>query len=288
MATARVTVRDRSRLWEATASCPVGELVVYPQPAALSHLSVPRRLPRRIGTHVARAPGHGVEFAGIRDYVPGDPAGDIHWPSSLRLGRLQITQHAAEQAADIVVGVDAFSDVGGSLGRSVRGCAGVAQGYLRVGDRVGLVVLGGGLRWLPPDTGQRTLYRITDQVLGLRRDDSVATPDLARLPRQALPPAALMVLFTPLLDERAITIIDDLCVRGVSTLVIDVLTCEPGLPRRHTAAEELAVRLWRLDRAAQRQFFSEQGVTVVRWDARRGLDDILNPVLHLSRAGPRS
>lgn len=288
VATARITVRDRSRLWEATASCPVGELVVYPQPAALSHLSVPRRLPRRIGTHVARAPGHGVEFAGIRDYVPGDPAGDIHWPSSLRTGRLQITQHAAEQAADIIVGVDAFSDVGGSLGRSVRGCAGVAQGYLRAGDRVGLVVLGGGLSWLPPDTGQRTLYRITDQILGLRRDNNVATPDLARLPRQALPPAALMVLFTPLLDERAITIIDDLCVRGVSTLVIDVLTCEPDLPRRPTAEEELAVRLWRLDRAAQRQRFSEQGVTVAAWDARRGLDDVLNPALHPYGAGSRS
>lgn len=103
-------------------------------------------------------------------------------------------------------------------------------------------MLSGGLRWLPPDPGQRTLYRITDQVLGLRRDDSVVTPDLSRLPHQALPPAALMVLFTPLLDERAITSIDDLCVRSVSTLVIDVLTCEPGLPRRHTAAEELAVR----------------------------------------------
>ena len=288
MATARVTVRDRSRLWEATAVCPVGELVVYPQPAPLSHLVVPTRLPRRIGTHVVQAPGHGVEFAGIRDYVPGDPAGDIHWPSSLRLGRLQIIQHAAEQAADIVVGVDAFSDVGGSLGRSVRGCAGVAQGYLGIGDRVGLVVLGGGLRWLPPDTGQRTLYRITDQVLGLRRDTNVATPDLARLPRQSLPPAALMVLFTPLLEERAITIIDDLCVRGVSTLVIDVLTCEPELPQRHTADEELAVRLWRLDRAAQRQRFSEQGVTVVRWDGQQGLDDVLTPALHLARVGARS
>jgi uncharacterized protein (DUF58 family) len=228
-----------------------------------------------------------VEFAGIRDYVPGDPAGDIHWPSSLRLGRLQIIEHAAEQAADIVVGVDAFSDVGGSLGRSVRGCAGVAQGYLRVGDRVGLVVLSRGLRWLPPDTGQRTLYRITDEVLGLRRDNSVVTPDLSRLPRQALPPAAMMVLFTPLLDERTITLIDDLCARGVSTLVIDVLTCEPGLQRRHTPEDELAVRLWRLDRAAQRQRFSEQGVTVVPWDARRGLDDILAPALHLSSAGQR-
>ena len=288
VATASVTVRDQSRLRQATASCPVGQLVVYPQPAALSHLIVPRRLPRRIGTHVARAPGPGVEFAGIRAYAPGDPLRDIHWPSSLRLGRLHITQHAAEQAADIVVGVDAFSDVGGSLGRSVRGCAGVAQGYLRVGDRVGLVVLGGGLRWLPADTGQRTLYRITDQVLGLRRDDSVVTPDLSRLPRQALPPAALMVLFTPLLDERAITIVEDLCTRGVSTLVIDVLNCEPALPRRHTAGEELAVRLWRLDRAAQRQRLSEQGVTVVRWDARRGLDDILTLALHLSRAGARS
>jgi uncharacterized protein (DUF58 family) len=288
VATASVTVRDRSRLWQATASCPVGELTVYPQPAPLSHLIVPRRLRRQLGTHVARAPGPGVEFAGIRAYVPGDQLRDIHWPSSLRMGRLHIIQHAAEQAADIVVGVDAFSDVGGSLGRSVRGCAGVAQGYLRVGDRVGLVVLGGGLRWLPPDTGQRTLYRITDEVIGLRRDDSVVTPDLSRLPRQALPPAALVMMFTPLLDERAITLIDDLCVRGVSILIIDVLTSEPGLPRRHTAGEELAVRLWRLDRAAQRQRFSEQGVTVVRWDAQRGLDDILTPALHLFQAGARS
>lgn len=284
-ATLTVVVRDRSRLWQATARCPVGDLTVYPQPATMDRLVVPQRLPNRIGVHTGRAAGSGVEFAGIRPYVAGDRPRDIHWPTSLRQGDLQVIEHVAELGTDVVVALDAFSDIAGSLDRSVRGCAGVARGYLRAGDRVGLVVLGGILSWLPPDTGQRTLYRITDAVLAVRRDDSVVTPDVGRVPRSALPASALVVVFTPLLDERVLATLEDLRQRGVTLLVVDVLTKEPSLPRRHESADELALRLWRLDRIALRYRLGELGITVVGWDGRSGLDEVLAPLQSRPLAG---
>ncbi len=90
--------------------------------------------------------------------------------ASLRHGRLHVVQHAAELSADVLLAVDAFSDVGGSLERSIRCAAGMARAYLRAQDSVGLLVLDGALRRLPLDSGQRTFYRFVDAVLDVRRD----------------------------------------------------------------------------------------------------------------------
>lgn len=282
-----LVLRDQSGLWQATAWCTVGEVIAYPQPAAMNRLVLPEHLQRRIGAHTSHSPGAGVEFAGIRPYVPGDPPRDIHWPASLRHGDLQVTQRAAERSADVVVALDAFSDVGGSLERSVRGCTGVARAYLRCGDRVGLAVLGGALKVLPPDTSQRTLYRITDEVLAVRRDNSVVAPHVDRIPRHALPARAVVVLFSPLLDDRSIETARDLRTRGTSVIVVDVLTTEPALTKRPTPTEELALRLWRLDRAALRQQLSDEGIRVAPWDAAKGLDEVLAPLVRQPPIGRR-
>jgi uncharacterized protein (DUF58 family) len=289
-ATLTVTVRDRSRLWHAVARFSVGEVIVYPDPAALRRLLSPAVLPTRIGMHTARAIGTGVEFAGIRGGAPGDPLRDINWPATLRRGRpreLLVTQRVADRAADVIVALDAFSDVAGSLDRSVRGCAGLAQAHLRAGDRVGLIVLGGALHWLPPDTGQRTYYRVAEAVLAVRRDETVVTPDISRVPREALPPTALVIVFTPLLDDRTITTLQDLRLRGVSAGVLDVLTVEPvpsqrrrsrlRAHRRGGTGEDLALRLWRLDREALRHRLSHSGIAMLHWDGRHALDEILLP-----------
>jgi len=273
-----IVVRDQGRLWQATTRSSVGEVIAYPQPAAVEHLVIPRTLPARLGTHPSRSVGSGVEFAGIRAYQPGDSLRDVHWPASLRHDSLYVTTRAAERSADVIVAVDAFSDIAGSLERSVRGATGVARAYLRAGDRVGLVILGGGLRWLPPGTGQQTFYRISDAVLGVRRDDSVVSPSLDRIPSTTLPQSAMIVLFSPLLDDRAIATVQDLRDRGTAAIVVDVLTAEPSSARHPSSFDQIVLRLWRLDRAALRYRLNEAGVPVMHWDGRRALDEVLAPV----------
>lgn len=261
-------------IWRAELELPLPALEVYPQPPLARPWVVPAELRRRIGEHATRAVGSGVEFAGIREFAPGDRLRDVNWPVSSRRRRLHVNERAAERAADLVVMVDAFSDVGSpgdtTIDNAVRGAAAVARAYLRVGDRVGVVALGGLLRWLGPQPGARQFYRIVEAMFDIRMD-SYVSPELDRVPRTALPPGTLVLLFSPLLDERALVAVADLRDRGFSVMVVDVLRHEPRSPMR-TRSVPLALRLWRLDRLARRVELSRLGVAVLRWEANDELD----------------
>ncbi|MBD0292944.1 MAG: DUF58 domain-containing protein [Jiangellaceae bacterium] len=278
----QMTAWGPSRLDVATTDVSLGRVGVQPPVAWARRLPIPPRLVQRVGLHAGRTPGAGLEFVGVRQYEPGDVVRRVHWPATARRGRLHLTRHAAEHAADVVVAVDATTDVAGTLEWSARGAAAVAQAYLAAGDRVGVVALGGLVRWLPPGAGRRQLYRVVETVLDVRLDESYVGPDLARLPRIALPPGALVVVFSPLLDPSVSEVLRDLRERGHPTVVVDVLRVDPQPPPAARAGPE-AVRLWRLERDALRYELGSIGVTVVPWgddDDALGLIDRVATRLH--------
>jgi uncharacterized protein (DUF58 family) len=276
-----VTVRCRTDgVGETGLTLRPGRVEVFPHPPPVRATLLPADLLRRIGEHTAAAAGAGIEFFGIRGYQPGDRLRDLNWSVTSRLGQPHVNQRAALRAADLVIMIDAFSDVGPAgettLDVAVRGAAGLATAYLRTGDRVGIVVLGGVLRWLAPSPGNRQFFRIVEMAFGVRFP-SEATPNLDRVPRTALPPRALVVLFSPLLDRRALTAVTDLRQRGVSLVVVDVLRYEPPAESR-LPMSQLAVRLWRLDRAALHASLTGLGVPVLRWDSGTGLEGAAVPL----------
>jgi len=280
--TVRIVCRAAGGMWQAAVGIVPAAVEVFPAARARASL-VPVDLLQRIGEHTGRAIGAGAEFAGIRPYAPGDRLRDINWTVTGRRGQLHVNQRAAERAADLVVMIDAFSHTGppgdSTLDLAVRGAAGLANAYLRAGDRVGAVALGGMLRWLAPAASGRQFYRIVETVFEIRTDSAV-TPDLDRIPRTALPPGALAVVFSPLLDDRAVAALADLRERRFPVVVVDVLNTEPTVSRPRPA-DALALRLWRLDRAALRSSLAGQGIPVVTWDGSAGLDAALAPLRRL-------
>ena len=256
-------------------------LEVFPRPARMRPRLVPAELLRRIGEHTGRAVGAGTEFAGLRPYQPGDQLRDVNRAVSIRRGQLHVNQRAAERAADLVIMIDAFGPGEGAiadrtLDLAVHGAATLAAAYLRVSDRAGVVVLGGALRWLGPAHGDRQFYRITELLLQARYDSWV-TPDLDRIPRTALPPGTLAVIFSPLLDPRGLAALTDLRRRGFPLIVVDTLRDEPPAVARPADAG-LALRLWRLDRAATRSALRALGVPVLPWTDDAELDSVLAPL----------
>lgn len=276
----RITVVGAGRGVGAEARHAVGELVVFPRPVSATVALLPATLPHRSGDHAARTPGHGVEFVGTRPYAFGDSLRRVNWPVTSRRGELYVNDAAEERSVDLVVLIDTMTEVGAaphtSLDRAVRGAAGLAQGYLDRHDRVGLVALGGVLRWLRPDAGERQWYRIIEAVLDVRRDESYVHPDLARVPRPALPPAAVTVLFSPLLDDRAVEFARDLRERGLPLVVVDVLCAEPAVDR--TDVGELSLRLWRLDRQVLVDSLTSVGAVVVDGGGADSLEAVLAPL----------
>jgi uncharacterized protein (DUF58 family) len=275
-----VTARCTDGMGETRLTIRPGPVEVFPHPPPSRASLLPADLLRRIGEHTAAAAGAGIEFFGIRGYQPGDRLRDLNWAVTSRLGQPHVNQRAALRAADLVIMIDAFSDVGPpgatTLDVAVRGAAGLATAYLRTGDRVGVVVLGGVLKWLSPSPGNRQFFRIVEMAFGVRFP-SEAVPDLDRVPRTALPPRALVVLFSPLLDRRALNAVADLRQRGVSLVVVDVLQYEPPAEPR-LPMSQLAVRLWRLDRGALRSSLTGLGVPVLSWDSGTGLEGAQAPL----------
>ncbi|HEX8006422.1 MAG TPA: hypothetical protein VF482_08340, partial [Trebonia sp.] len=161
------------------------------------------------------------------------------------------------------------------LDLALRGAGAAARAYTDARDRVGVITYQwGGTSWLPPGLSRRQVYRIIDSMLssdaGYARGAS-----FARLPRAALPPGALVVVFSPLLDQRFVEALRDMRERGFALLVVDVLNTEP--PRRLTFADVMARRIWRMEQQAIRFSLRELGVPVVHWDGVAPLDLPLAP-----------
>ena len=278
--TVLVTARSGFGGFQALLPVALDPVKVFPRPVRMRPRLVPAELLRRIGEHTGRAVGEGVEFAGIRPYVPGDQLRDVNRAVSLRRGQLHVNQRSAARAADLVVMIDAFGDAGPVSERAVdlavHGAAALVTAYLGVSDRAGLVVLGGMLRWLGPASGDRQFYRIAEMMLAARYG-SFVTPDVGRIPRTALPPGTLVVVFSPLLDPRGFGALTDLRQRGFPLIVVDTLRDEPpgqdGPPNAR-----LALRLWRLDRAATRASLRALGIPVLAWPSGTELDGVLAPL----------
>ena len=64
-----VVLRDRWRLAEGHATMTLPKLDCYPRRPSSGPV-VLRRLPNRLGEHPARVSGEGIEFFGVREYVP--------------------------------------------------------------------------------------------------------------------------------------------------------------------------------------------------------------------------
>lgn len=283
--TVTATARSGAGLLEAVATAEVGELRVHPRPEHQPASLRSERLPDRIGTHVTRRRGEGIEFGAIRPFVPGDALRSVNWAATARTGKLQVTERLTERAADVVCLIDTYTERGptaelpatrDAVDLAVHGAAQLAQAALRRGDRAGVVALGTTLRWLGVELGRKQFYRIVDTVLDGWRSDGDRPQHTDLVPRGALPPQSVVVAFTPLLDGRIVLGLDDLRLRGHTVVVVDVLRDLPCA--EHVTVDPLVARVWRLERGRLHRRLALLGIPVAPWPRGRDLGAVLEPI----------
>ncbi|HME47216.1 DUF58 domain-containing protein [Mycobacterium sp.] len=283
---ARVDAISGGGLLAGTATVDIADIYVFPF-APPQSTGIPRtELPDRLGTHLTRHLGPGVEYADIRAYLPGDPLRTVNWPVSARRGSLHVTERLTDRAADVVVLIDMSAQAAGpataATERAASGAAQVVQTALKNGDRAGIVGLSGRRpRWLGPDIGRRQFYRILDTVLGAGSEFETTTGTLA--PRAAIPPGAVVVAFSTLLDTEFALALIDLCKRGHPVVAVDVLQGAPFSDPQDAIVE----RMWALQRSAMYRDMSVIGVDVIAWPEEVTLDQSMRLVPQHGRVAPR-
>jgi uncharacterized protein (DUF58 family) len=283
---ARDTLGFRS--WEGGAGEP-RPLRVFPAEETLRSLVAPLETQVFAGNQVSRLRGEGIEFADLREWRTGDRLRRVNWRATALRGSLWVNEQNPERNTDVVLFLDTFAEVraeGRSTNdRAVRAAATLAHLYLQRKDRVGVVGFGGFLSWLVPASGLRQLYAIIDALLTSQVVHSFALRGVDVLPPRTLPPKALVLAITPLLDNRTAAALLDLRARGYDLIVIEVSPLEMVAPRPGSSLE-LAYRLWRLSREALRWRYEQVGVPVVTWREDEPLAvplEEVNAFRHLAR-----
>ena len=247
-------------------------LKIYPRGDELEKLLRPLETQTFAGTQTPRSRGEGIEFADLRPFVPGDRVRRVNWRATARRGEPWVNETHPERNADVVIFLDTFAEArlgaSGTLDLAVQAAGSLVAHYIREKDRVGLVAFGGILNWLTVSSGIVQLYRVLDSLLDAEIFLSYAWKNIDILPPRTLPPHALVLAISPLLDERTVRALADLRARGFDLAVVEVSPvpfAEPGTG----ALDDLAYRLWVLRRDALRASYLRLGVPVVEW--RKGM-----------------
>ncbi len=214
---------------------------------------------------------------------------------------LHVREHHAEADADVVLALDTRHDVGaelgdwsasvlvgtghvlgrslgewslasrgttvrpgGSLDLAVRAAASLAAGYLRQGDRVGLVDLGRPQLGARAGAGRRQLLRLRNQLVVCARSAGWAQRPVLR-PEQ-VPHGALVVVLSPFLDAEVVELAVHAARRGNLVLAVDVLP-SPLRPDPETPWGESALKVIRLEHDVRLEAMRQHGVAVLPWGA---------------------
>lgn len=153
------------------------EILVYPSYEDIKKLQMmgdKRKLGNLFGAHKTKIKGSGTDFFGIRQFQPGDPLKNVHWPSVAKTGdieKLMVREFESEQNIRVVIMLDASASMGAGLPRntkleySIRSAVMMAYLALEKKDTVGLCIYDDEVRqFLEPSGSQAFMFQFLETL----------------------------------------------------------------------------------------------------------------------------
>ncbi|MGH2602997.1 MAG: DUF58 domain-containing protein, partial [Dehalococcoidia bacterium] len=143
-----------------------GSIIVYPPFLDLPNFTVPPASLPGEGRFRKRTHHVTPNASGVREYVPGDSFNRIHWPSTVRTGKMMVKVFELDPASDIWVILDLHGKIQAGSGDEsteeygVKIAASVARHFLNANRNVGYMAFGERLDMIEVERGGQQMTRI--------------------------------------------------------------------------------------------------------------------------------
>jgi uncharacterized protein (DUF58 family) len=242
------------------------------------------------GVHISRFVAEGFDFAELRPFVPGDRLRDVNWRASSRSDQLQTNRRHPDRTGELVLLLDTSVDGGSiasttsqaALTRAAQAAWTVAQLHLGVQDSVGLAAQGRVITQLRPRSGDRARYELLDTLLAIGGLVAAGHGAYHRHPLNRLPPNALILALTSLVDQRFAGEVLALHRARRPVMVVQIVL-DDLYPPPADDADEIARRIFSLAIADRHDDLVAAAVPVVRWSDDSHLGGVVDGLSRLRR-----
>ena len=270
----------------------VGEILFRPAPMRIRSINLkPRFTLHAAGPVSARLAGPGTDFWGVREYRAGDSLRRLNWRLAARYPQKLFTnEYEREEIADFgfildtrkITNADVLED--SLFEYSVSAVASLAEGFLKDGNRVSLLVFGKSIMTVFPGYGKKQLNLLLRNLARAKLGAYIPFNTLEYLPTRLFPTRSVIMVFSTVHSSDL-----DVYAR-LRSFGYDVLLISPDpvdfaaqmLPA--SEINSLAFRAARVERVIQLKQLLKLGVKVVDWQVNKPLETIVhNAVKHLMR-----
>jgi uncharacterized protein (DUF58 family) len=225
------------------------------------------------GRSRARKTGAGTDFAGTREYTPGDPLRSLNWRAEALWGQGIVNVFEEERALDVGLILDARAAAYPDLAlfeAAVAAAASLGDALLAGGNRVALLSYGSTVEWTEGGLGREQRLRLRRATAQASLGDHSAFERFDNLPVSLFPPRSAILLVSPLLHDD-LRPLRSLAALGYALTVLrpDPLSGAQGEGSAGAAAGrsgELALRLLRLETEVLEARLAKAGIAVIDWD----------------------
>jgi len=223
-----------------------GLLIVHPRPIPL-----PRVRPPAAGTLVTsrlrtRKRGEGTDFAGVREYTPGDDLRRIDWKTTARRGKLTVVEYESGEANNVAVALDlsptfhAGEEDDHTLEYGVTLAASIAAQCLRRGSEFSMIAEGRDSYSHRSLISEQEEPTIMDALARVRPNATQPFPETLTAFEPWLPPGSGVVVISPMVGPEAVAAARRLVALGHGVLWVSLVAPSFAAEGQPVPADEAA------------------------------------------------
>jgi uncharacterized protein (DUF58 family) len=222
------------------------------------------------GAIQSKSPGPGTEFFEIRDYIPTDEFKKINWKASARSQTLLSNEYENERMADIYMILDSTNSSLYFLKDYTRVCLSFVDFFLKMGNRVGLVIIGKYWTWISSGSGRRQLVRLAESILEERPEDPLPSTYPIENTIRSIPRISSVIVFSSMRNQIIKDTVGKLAEYKQKTIAIIPSSTSGNLAPENMDPPwvALAKQLIRLERENASKFLKSINVPLVEWDPK--------------------